>query len=256
MTRAGGCPADLASETPQQTAVLRKPAFLFSHESFYSRYRGSVTYPGNRSSGAEGKGNPLTHSDGKNGPAAVGLVGNMLLDPLHVMVFAAYLAVALVVVGIMFLRIEILKIGLSLSRAVVEKVQAINERIRNPLVTKIDEINALKVVYFTKGDDPSILNKAALYVLKNEQTNLLKVVHVYRREEEIPTDLAGQLSMIDHLYPQLRIDFLAVKGTFGPEIIELLSLRLNVPKNYMFIGTPGDRFPHRIEDLGGVRVIL
>jgi len=112
------------------------------------------------------------------------------------------------------------------------------------------------VVYFTKGDDPSVLDKAALYVLKNEQTNLLKVVHVYQREEEIPPDLASQLSMIDKLYPQLRIDFLAVKGTFGPEIIELLSRRLNVPKNYMFIGTPGDRFPHRIEDLGGVRVIL
>jgi len=24
----------------------------------------------------------------------------------------------------------------------------------------------------------------------------------------------------------------------------------------MFIGTPGDRFPHRLSDLGGVRVVL
>jgi hypothetical protein len=29
-----------------------------------------------------------------------------------------------------------------------------------------------------------------------------------------------------------------------------------VPKNQMFIGTPGDRFPHRIETLGGVRLII
>ena len=42
---------------------------------------------------------------------------------------------------------------------------------------------------------------------------------------------------------------------FGPEIIEILSRRLAVPKNYMFIGTPGDRFPHRVEDLGGVPMI-
>ena len=35
-----------------------------------------------------------------------------------------------------------------------------------------------------------------------------------------------------------------------------LSHRLHVPKNYMFIGTPGDRFPFRIEKLGGVRVVL
>jgi hypothetical protein len=29
-----------------------------------------------------------------------------------------------------------------------------------------------------------------------------------------------------------------------------------VAKNYMFIGTPGDWFPHRIETLGGVRLII
>lgn len=29
-----------------------------------------------------------------------------------------------------------------------------------------------------------------------------------------------------------------------------------VAKNYMFIGTPGDRFPHNIAELGGVRLII
>jgi hypothetical protein len=28
------------------------------------------------------------------------------------------------------------------------------------------------------------------------------------------------------------------------------------PKNQMFIGTPGDRFPRRLEELGGVRLII
>jgi hypothetical protein len=156
----------------------------------------------------------------------------------------------------MFLRIEILKLGLFVSRAIVERVKATNEWIRATVVRKIDEINSLTVAYFTKGDDVALLNRAALYVLKNEQTKLMKVVHVYDREEDIPTDLAEHLKTIDRLYPQLRIDFLAVKGEFCPELIESLSRRLGVPKNYMFIGTPGDRFPHRIEDFGGVRVIL
>jgi hypothetical protein len=93
-------------------------------------------------------------------------------------------------------------------------------------------------------------------VLENEPTNHLQVVHVYEDEKKIPARLARQLHAIDHLYPRLRIDFLAVKGVFGPELIELLSRHLGVPKNYMFIGTPGDRFPHRIEHLGGVRLIL
>ena len=38
--------------------------------------------------------------------------------------------------------------------------------------------------------------------------------------------------------------------------IEALSKRLGVPKNYMFIGTPGDRFPHKIAELGGVRLVM
>lgn len=54
----------------------------------------------------------------------------------------------------------------------------------------------------------------------------------------------------------LRIDFIAVRGTFGPTLIERLSRRLEIPKNMIFIGTSGDHFPHRIEQLGGVRVIL
>lgn len=188
--------------------------------------------------------------------ALVALLANVVLDPLNVGIFTVYLAVALVAVGVMFLRVQLLKLALSVSRAVVERVQRANERIRESVVEQIQEINARAVVYFSRGDDIEILNRAALYVLRNELTAHLKVVHVYEHESEIPSDLAQQLKTIDQLYPQLRIDFLAVRGKFGPALIEQLSKRLHVAKNAMFIGTPGDRFPHRISELGGVRVIL
>jgi len=186
----------------------------------------------------------------------VGLLGNIVLDPVNVEVFATYYLVGLALVALMFLRVEILRVGLFVSRSVVDRVTAANEWVRKTVYRKIEEIAGREVVYFTRGDDAAILNRAALYVLRNEQTNRLKVVNVYEKEKDIPADLAKQLSTIDHLYPRLKIDFLAVKGTFGPEIIERLSQRLGVPKNAMFIGTPGDRFPHRVEDLGGVRIIL
>ena len=38
--------------------------------------------------------------------------------------------------------------------------------------------------------------------------------------------------------------------------IEQLSQQWRIPKNFMFIGSPGDRFPHRLEHLGGVRLII
>jgi amino acid transporter len=186
----------------------------------------------------------------------LGLLGNVLLDPAYVRVFSLYFVGAIALVGAMFLRVQLLKAILAISRAVVEKVQAFNERLRSAVLGKIEDINSRRVVYFTKDVDPAELNRAALYVRQNEPTNHLQVVHVYEDEKKIPTGLARQLKTIDHLYPRLRIDFLAVKGTFGPELIELLSQRLGVPKNYMFIGTPGDHFPHRIEHLGGVRLIL
>jgi amino acid transporter len=186
----------------------------------------------------------------------VGLLGNVLLDPAYVRVFSIYFAGAVAIVGAMFLRVQLLKLVLAISRAAVERVKTLNERLRAAVVAKIEDINSRRVVYFTKDADPAELNRAALYVLENEPTNHLQVVHVYEDEKKIPAGLARQLHAIDHLYPRLRIDFLAVKGAFGPELIELLSRRLGVPKNYMFIGTPGDRFPHRIEQLGGVRLIL
>ncbi len=186
----------------------------------------------------------------------IGLVGNVLLDPLNVKVFAIYYLVGLSAVAVMFLRIELLRLVLSISRSIVDRVTATNEWIGKTLYMKIDEINSREVIYFTRGDDISTLNRAAIYVLKNEQTTGLKVVNVYKNESDIPQGLAEQLSTVDHLYPQLKIDFVAVQGTFGPEVIDQLSLRFGIPKNAMFIGTPGDHFPHRVEDLGGVRIIL
>jgi hypothetical protein len=47
-----------------------------------------------------------------------------------------------------------------------------------------------------------------------------------------------------------------VKGIFSPELVDALSKRFGIQKNQMFIGTPGGNFPHKIESLGGVRVVI
>jgi len=39
-------------------------------------------------------------------------------------------------------------------------------------------------------------------------------------------------------------------------MIDKLSKEWNIPKNFMFIGSPGDHFPHQLADLGGVRLII
>jgi amino acid transporter len=186
----------------------------------------------------------------------LGLLGNIILDPLNVEVFEVYFLATAFVVALMFTRREVLKVALYVFRRLVERFGAASNWIHEQIMGEIHRISETAVVYFTRGDNMVTLNRAVLYVLANEQTSRLKVIHVYEDEAQIPPDLAKELRTIDRLYPQLRIDFVAVQGEFTPEIIEAISLRYDIPKNYMFIGTPSDRFPHRIEDLGGVRLIL
>lgn len=186
----------------------------------------------------------------------VALIGNVLLNPAYVRIFAIYFSVALAIVAVMFLRVQILKAALALSRAVVESFRHLDPHIDDWIIERIGRINSQGVIFFSKGDNLVTLNRAALYVMANEQTSRLIIIHCYQHEEDIPASLAEQLKTIDRIYPELRVDLLLVKGGFGPELIEQISRRLSVPKNYMFIGTPGDRFPHNIADLGGVRLII
>jgi amino acid transporter len=190
------------------------------------------------------------------GAVLLGIVGQIFLDPQGVSVFFSYFLVFGAAVLIMFVRVHLLRGALFVAQSFLVTVTTASERIRTRIHAKVDDISGRVVVYFTRGDDIALLNRAALYVMENEQTKHLKVVHVYNELQGIAPRLAQHLHVVDRLYPQLRIDLVTVKGKFGPELIELLSRRLNVPKNYMFIGTPGDRFPYRIEKLGGVRVIL
>jgi hypothetical protein len=156
----------------------------------------------------------------------------------------------------MFLRVQILRALLAGSRAVVARFRNASRRLNKQIMGKIQQINSFQVIYFSRGDDLEALNRTALYVLTNELTTRLKVVHCYETSDAIPTVLAENLKTIDRMYPQLRIDLVLVRGRFGPELIERLSQRFGVPKNYMFIGTPGHMFPHSISDLGGVRLII
>jgi len=186
----------------------------------------------------------------------VGLIGNLLINPAYVRVFLIYFGVAFLVVEIMFLRVQILKAILAISQMMIEKVNYLNQKIANTIISGINQINNQTVIFFSRGDSLRTLNQAALYVLQNEQSKRLLVLHCYDTEEDIPKEFVAQLNIIDRIYPELRIDLIMIKGKFGPELIEKVSQRLKVPKNYMFIGTPSDRFPHNIAELGGVRLIM
>jgi hypothetical protein len=118
------------------------------------------------------------------------------------------------------------------------------------------KINAQEFVFFTKGDNVATLNKVLLYIKRNEHTRKLRVVSVLEKGKELDKDLLRDVDVLDREYPEIKVVMIKVEGTFGPKLIQKLSREWDIPVNFMFIGSPGDRFPYRIEDLGGVRLII
>jgi amino acid transporter len=186
----------------------------------------------------------------------VGLIGNVALNPRYFWVFLAYFVPSAGVVTVMLWRTSILKALLFGLRETFKTMRTYNRRFSKAIVRRIDEINNVGVVFFTSGDSRKSLNDAMLYVRDNEQTKRLRVVHVYEKEDDIPPQLSQDLAFLDEVYPEIKIQFITVRGKFGPEMIERLSRDWHIPKNYMFIGSPSGRFPYRISELGGVRLII
>jgi hypothetical protein len=58
------------------------------------------------------------------------------------------------------------------------------------------------------------------------------------------------------LLPQIDIEFVVLEGTFGPQLIQRLSLEWHVPTNLMFIGSPRGKLTYGLAELGGVRLII
>jgi hypothetical protein len=185
-----------------------------------------------------------------------GLTGNLYIDRKYLEYFLTYFIPTVVVVGLMFLRIHILKVFLVILRGLAERVGKFHELMSERILKKIDEINSLGIIFFTGGDSLATLNNAMLYVRQNELTKRVRVIHIYQDRDKIPDRLETDLKLLDEVYPEIRIELILRKGEFNPETIEKLSKEYGVEKNYMFIGAPGDKFPHNLEDLGGVRIIL
>jgi hypothetical protein len=121
---------------------------------------------------------------------------------------------------------------------------------------RIKKINSQQFVFFTRGDDIAALNKAMLYVRKNEHTNRIKIVTVAPEASNVPERLAKDLEFLDEAYPEIDIEFMVLEGTFSPQLIHQLSEEWNIPMNFMFIGSPGDHFLYGLAELGGVRMII
>lgn len=186
----------------------------------------------------------------------VGFIGNAVMNPQYLAVFLKYFVPSVLIVAVMLGRIQLLRMVLFMVRASVGWAVRSGNSLRESLRNQIDLINSQQIVFFSRGDNVANLNNVILYVRRNEHTNRLKVVIVVEHPDEVPKRLATDLDLLDQAYPEIEIELQIVEGRFGPALVKRLSEEWSIPRNFMFIGSPGNRFPYRLEELGGVRLII
>jgi amino acid transporter len=196
----------------------------------------------------------------------IALIGNIYIEPAdpempsNFMIFLEYFIPGILFIVIMLNRIVLLKLLLRLLRNIFEPIREAFLKMHVSINRTIERINAQEFVFFTRGDNISNLNKVMLYILKNENTMKIKLVSVIDKEdkdaERVIESLKKDIEFLDKEYPDITIEFVKLYGKFGPQLVQKLSAKWNIPVNFMFIGSPGDHFPYRIEQLGGVRLII
>jgi amino acid transporter len=191
----------------------------------------------------------------------IALVGNLLMEPKagvpsNLSVFLEYFIPSIVFIVVMLNRTILLKFILKAIHYVFDPFRSLVLRTDKKILSVIDDINSQEFVYFTKDDDVETMNKVMLYIQKNEHTKKLKVVTATKNGNAITDQFRNDINVVDREYPKIKIDFIELDDHFGPELINRLSQDWKIPINFMFIGSPGDRFPFKIEDLGGVRLII
>ncbi|MBK0383238.1 APC family permease [Pedobacter sp. SD-b] len=203
------------------------------------------------------------------------IVGNILIvpedpsEPRNIVVFLEYFIPTILFLVIMLNRTTLLEFLINFVQYLFKPIRKAidNSKLEIPLrraiiyinrglQSNINRINQQEFVFFTKGDNVANLNHVMTYIRNNEHTKKIKIVTVLKDKEKVAENLETDIDVLDRMYPEIDIEFIKMVDKFGPELIDRLSAEWNIPANFMFVGSPGDRFPYRVEELGGVRLII
>ncbi len=195
----------------------------------------------------------------------IALAGNISMKPLegtqsNLRLFLTYFIPASLIIAFLLRRVVILRAALRVVIHIFNYTHGWFLKLSLRLNNLINTINAQQFVYFTKRYNIAVLNKVLLYIKNNENTRNLKIVHVndpsMDEDCENTKSFLEVVAIINEEYPEIEVSGHIIEGSFGPALIKDLSKKWKIPINFMFIASPGDRFPYRVEQLGGVRLII
>lgn len=191
----------------------------------------------------------------------IALIGNIQMPPKddlpsNLTIFLYYFIPVMLFVIIMLNRTLLLKMILRALDMFFNPIRKFAVSSDKAIKAQLNSINNQAFVFFTKGGNISSLNKVMLYVTKNEHTKTIKIVLILKEGMNPPDNLARDIDFLDREYPDIKVELVIERGEFSPQKIKELSVKWNIPINFMFIGSPSDKLPYRIEELGGVRLII
>jgi len=164
-----------------------------------------------------------------------------------------YFVPTILLVVIMYLRIPILKALLQMLNNLMSRMLVW----RTQVIDNITDITEQRVILFTRGVALGRLHAAFNYIVNNESSQAVVVIHLYSNPEQNEGEsLKASLKTIEDIFPMLKTDLVVREGKFGPEIIDAVSREFGVAKNNIFIGAPEEKHNFSIQELGGVRVIF
>jgi amino acid transporter len=183
----------------------------------------------------------------------LGMMGNVIIDYKNLLYFMHYFIPTVFLVVLMYMRIPIL-------RTILQVLNNLMTRIllwRTTIIDHITSITEQKVILFARGGNLGRLNTAFNYIMHNESSRSVIVLHLYNQPEYNKEKyLAESLKTLHEIFPFLKTQLVAREGKFGAEIINSVSKEFGVPVNNIFIGAPEEKHSFSIQDLGGVRVIF
>ncbi|MBK5277595.1 MAG: APC family permease [Bacteroidia bacterium] len=186
----------------------------------------------------------------------VALYGNIKLHPDYLVVFLQYFVPSIIAILLMLNRHELLKMSLVVMDSFFDTISVLARISRIKVTSLLNRLSNQQFVYFSKADSIASLNKVMIYVQENEATSRLKIVTVLKTNQKISEEFMNDIQVLDRAYPEIHIEFVQLHGVFNPELIKKLSKEWKIPINFMFIASPSDKFPYKIAELGGVRLII
>ena len=110
-----------------------------------------------------------------------------------------------------------------------------------------------------------------LYVRKNEPTARIIFMHVYQNVEDIPSELAPNVKILDEAFPSITLDLVFVQGTFRPavsnlisfihwswmwvQLVQAVSKKMDIRRSRMFMSCFGASHPYTLAEYRGLRLI-